>query len=224
MASQAPDSQLHCRSQYMFLPSALRLLSELTMVLKYKQHQHQHQRRRCKTRSRRLAKQPRSRATGPSPDLSRLQRTPLPPFSPHPPPRTHLSPPRPEGRKEGSEILLPCAIIPTDRRRYGLPVTRRWRRGEAGGRWEGAGGRRQRSSEREEERLKAATEEPKRYTAAAAVTAATTTAASTDTAAAAAALGAPRLRHGNSASVAPTAALSVGHVVIRGLRQWVFYP
>jgi len=107
-----------------------------------------------KSPPRHVATQPGHR-TEPRPE-SPSEDPPPPPFLPSSPtPHPPLS--APARRKEGSEILLPCAIIPTDRRRHGLPVTRRWRRGEAGGRWEGAGGRRQRSSEREEERLKAAT-------------------------------------------------------------------
>ncbi|KAK2922199.1 hypothetical protein Q8A73_001684 [Channa argus] len=72
-----------------------------------------------------LAASPRRqhRLAGPIGELSRLQ--------PPPPSLT--------GLKGGSEIPLPCAIFPTDRRRYGLPVKRRWWRGEAGVRAVGGG-------------------------------------------------------------------------------------
>ncbi|KAM7385075.1 hypothetical protein PAMP_001173 [Pampus punctatissimus] len=131
-------------------------------------------------------------------------------------------PPPLPGLKEGSEILPPVCHHPDRSPEIWAPRETEVVEGR-GGRWEGGGGRRQRSSKREKENLKTATGNRGATTT---VTASTTT-ASTDTAAAAAAaaaLGAPRHRHGNSASVARTAALSVGHVVIRGIRQRVFYP
>lgn len=71
-------------------------------------------------------------------------------------------PPSLLGLKEGSEIPLPYAVVRTDRRRYGLPVKRRWWRAEAGGRAVG-GGWGEKTAEQQEGEGEAENREPKRY-------------------------------------------------------------
>ncbi|KAI9533823.1 hypothetical protein NQZ68_019906 [Dissostichus eleginoides] len=76
--------------------------------------------------------------------------------------QTQPGPPSLPGLKEGSDIPLPCAIIPTDCWRYELPVKRRWWRGEAGGRAVG-GGWGAKTAEQREGEGEAENREPKRY-------------------------------------------------------------